>query len=528
MLTNINFGDLANGMRNIFKLRNFLFFLALLAGVITYNILIDYYNPAGNLISQIWPNKRVYKLYSGEKGGFYAVIGKSMEQGSANRGDFSIVNKETKGGIQNFYKATSYSRSIALVPEFILQTHAPMGDYLNKVSPLYEERLHVIYNYHRFRRQFPDSSPPRLSISLREQTVKYLNGTKVNASSVGSGTNLLSRIILNELEYHNSQLRIESVTQMAIDDAYLALKRNSIEIMFLLAGAPLNSVEELLATDSFRLMDIDPAFIAIINQKYNLKLTYSNFNGKYESQGERSAVNAMGSYAYLTASKDVPKFVLKEVMVLLEENKGEIMRKLEISDPDKFQLREFDFLQNYHDSNEGHTREFWKNLVVFVLSVSTSTLFLLWLFIWIASNVKMTRYFRKGTKIYLESVPKHSSRQLIRNDDSNVDVLLIPDQRGLAVGLVEGLNKYYQMKEDLVGDYESGGITETHYRSILRVTNASIEEVQGMLFRRIYRLHDVGKQVPLELIKKYYTVGYIRKDRFDQLLIRYGKGREKE
>ncbi len=500
-----NLNEFFLGLPAFMKARNILLLLAVIAAIILYNVVINFYSPANNLISKLFPDHINYTFFSGSPKGFYIVVGESLVEESKKNNDFVLSNEPSNGGVENFSRVISHANSFALVPEYLLQEKDRMSEYINAVSPLYIERLHVLYNTE----MIPGE---HLLTGYLPGSTKALFKKGVSIGPVGSGTNVLTSMIINELRQNDTSWTFNTFDE-STEEAFASLKDKKTGIMFTVAGAPIPEVTELLQDSTFAIMPIDPSFILQLNKSYNHNFRITNFNTKYNDTQIHKATT-IGSYAYLVSSKDVPGHVIAKVLQMLEQAKPRIKEKLDLKADEEAQLEEFNFWKNYTMVQEHEEVAFAKDLILFLITTVTSTIFFMWLFIWIVSNLKMARYFRRGTQLYAGFVPKHSNTEMVANENSDIDIALVDDQKGLVRKLIHALNGYYMMKEAIVKDYETGGITESHFRGLISSTDGTVEELQGMLARRIFWLIHNSNAMELEIIRKYYVVGFIKRERF--------------
>ncbi len=112
-------------------------------------------------------------------------------------------------------------------------TIGPLQDQIVYIARLFNEEMHVIV---------------RAESGIN--SIKDLNGKKVNFSDIGSGTQLSTRDIFARLGIKATEVN------MGQADAFEALKKGEIAATVLIAGKPTGSTSKLRAADGFRILPV--------------------------------------------------------------------------------------------------------------------------------------------------------------------------------------------------------------------------------------------------------------------------------
>ena len=131
------------------RARTVLVVLAVFFGAGIYSYVVDIYDPNKNLLGQIWRGIRQqrYTFYSGASGGFYIAIGEALEENTRADASIAVVNEESSGGLANATSVMTMPNSFGLVQEDTLPKEDFIRDHIRYVTPLYLERLHIIYDH---------------------------------------------------------------------------------------------------------------------------------------------------------------------------------------------------------------------------------------------------------------------------------------------------------------------------------------------------------------------------------------------
>ena len=198
-------------------------------------------------------------------------------------------------------------------------------DHIRYVTPLYLERLHIIYDHGAYTKVYQkmfgsssDISPPSLgtSASVHKAVKTFFQQSKVSTGPVGSASRIFASYLRDVCEI--GPFRDEGLHFAEALDS-LMHEDDGIDIVFSMAGAPLVRVRGALQTreedggKDLRLMSIESALVPELNGRYGVKLRGSTFKDKYDGYDNTSTI---GSYAFLVTSKDVPNLAVMELLSL--------------------------------------------------------------------------------------------------------------------------------------------------------------------------------------------------------------------
>ena len=154
--------------------------------------------------------------------------------------------------------------------------------------------------------------------------------------------------------------------------------------------------------------------------------------------------------------------------------------------------------------------ELFRNLLIFFVSVSVSASVILMFLSWVLSGFKNVAYFRNLTRIYTEYLPENT------NLDEGSGPIPIPviyySQTGIISRLVVGLKELLVLSARVRQDYNTGGMTMTHYGQ-LQVGIVNLKNTfQKNLAQRFNEYLSNSEELDLSSLRHYYTAGYLRSD----------------
>jgi TRAP-type uncharacterized transport system substrate-binding protein len=207
----------------------------------------------------------------------------ALKTGKDSGSNMNISNKTSLGAIENSRKVMTTLNSFGLVQEGTLRENSFMREHLNYVTPLYMERMHIIYDHKEFERksiEFKKVSGeteeipeiPTLSTKSAPYTDHFFMTSKINKGPVGSGTQVFASYLLDHAGY--GRMDDQSLT---FSQGLTRLKgekteeNKKVDIIFFIGGAPIDEITQVL-DERFRLMSIDSAMVPTMNKHFDLKL----------------------------------------------------------------------------------------------------------------------------------------------------------------------------------------------------------------------------------------------------------------
>lgn len=520
MKPDISLAGFINSLSTILKLRNIILILGILSSLIIYYLVADYYTPFKNVL-KYWNAKHDdYTFFAGSEGGFYHEIGTELKKLNNTENDFETNNirinvaEPTSGGLDNAVKVLSGKKSFGLIQESTLSLNDELREKINYVSPLYMERLHIICkkNWLEKRKVSGDLG----KISMKNDDLKRLfNNSKISIGEVGSGTRVVGSYLLKILDASPDE--IYSYGQK---EGLNALKKDSINVFMAIVGAPLSQYVDLLQEDSeYCLIGISPTLIVEINNRFSTNYRVSDFKSKYPPYQN---INTIGSYSYLISSKDVDERINIEMLRRIAQIAKPIKANLELDSWKhlKFQLDEIDFHSGVDSRETDIKMEMYKSLGLFVISILISSFFAVWILIWIFSSIKLAKYFRHITRVYKNFYPPTVE---IDKDESSVFLGQLPEHGSNQINeLIVGIDHLRKLKTEVREDYETGGISEGHFRNLLVSTQQALEEFRSALTRAI--TNDVKQNnknssyLSEKTISNFFSSSFLDKDQYQMLL----------
>ena len=300
----------------------------------------------------------------------------------------------------------------------------------------------------------------------------------------------------------------------------LMYDKDGIDIVFSIAGAPLASVREALQFQEkdLKLISIESALVHELNEKYGVKLRGSTFKDKYDDHDNTSTI---GSYAFLVTSKDVPNLAVMELLRVLDNSTEEMKRDLAVGTD--FQLEEFPFYETFRQQNQNFLMELMRNLLIFIVSISITTAGALVFLSRVLSEMKNVGHFRKLTKIYTDHLPENTN--LDEGTGAFPKPVIYDNQTGIISKLVIGLKELLVLSSRVRQDYDTGGMTMTHYE-YLQTSIANLKEMfQRNLAQRLNEFLS-SNRISLDDLRHYYTAGYLRIEDLRELEARHTEAQE--
>ncbi len=508
------------------KTRSIILFLALLVSTMGYVYVVDFIDPNKNFLDQMSRSifQKSYLFYSGPEGGIYIRIGQLLEQKTRQRLGVSFTNKITSGAFENATSVASRAGSCGLVQEDTLRKNDSFAESLNYVTPLYLERMHILYR-NRGKKNLDEG---KAIISNNQDIIDFFNDATINTGHHRSGTRVFAGYLLSFLEEVEAKRAGATSDQgFSIDSrsegfksALAELERDGeegVEIIFNIVGAPLPSVVEILKRKKdIKLMGIDPIALQSINNKFGLNLRSMTFEGVYE---KGAGIPTIGSYAYLVCSRDVPDAVILKLLRILDNHKNEVTER---KNDGTYLLDEYEFLPAFEKKYKSYALDFMRNLFLFAVSVVVSSASAMVFLAWAISAYRQTQYFRSITDVYSKDLPENA--QLDDKDPPFPKPIINSYQTEIVSNLVRGMSKLIVITQDLRQDYKKGRLAINHYDHLIGNVYEVREIFQINLYRRINEILELqltnGDEnvVSTELLRHYFTAGYLKSVHYESLV----------
>ena len=312
--------------------------LVLLPAIAVYFAVVQKFEVFRNALDIVdWWSKPV-TLFSGTDKGVYGKIGAVISEESKDCFGASyprwvpfwdpciadeIENEPTAGAVDNVVRVIANQRALGLSNEIALAQNDVLQSHITNVSPLYMERLHVLYNPSKLRPS--GDTDQRLVLSkANKELVNLLRKATIVTEPVGSGAHVLANLIARELGLPQSVVR---PTQASENPLLSVTDPNNASALYLtLVGAPEPDIAKTLSCGCLELMSVDPALTLAIAKNYDMPVRQSNLNNKYLGTDDVliDGVSTIGNYAFLIASKDLTRGETLTFLRFLHDNKAEL------------------------------------------------------------------------------------------------------------------------------------------------------------------------------------------------------------
>lgn len=473
-------------------------------------------------------------------------------------------NRQTAGGYDNAINVLVTPKSFGLVQEETLGYNDPMREKLKYIAPLYMERMHILYNT----KNSDATTPIRISSVLREPSKEFFAEARISTGPVGSSGRIMASYILShinqQLKSQNTKLEINAETySYTTKEGLQKLIDGEIDIVFSMAGAPLGGVSKVLEEHKhIKLMSIEPSAVSDINQFHKVNFRATDFKNKYfDIDGDSIKASTLGAYAYLIASPDIKNSEALTMLNAIKNSRDNIKANIEFDlhrekcesginqiYPQQakelcektFQLNEFSAIDSFENENENSLTDI---ITAFIPPIS-SIIILLPLFFstftWWSSLRKQSNYMHEINTVIANanSTPPQDTDNdhSIQEPDSN-NTNGIPQQNpnnsqeqvlaratrnhpapnSTHKHIVKVLKSIDEMSITISKDFQTGGMTETHY-NFLNNQLLYIKDNWGQgLFICLKLKHST--QLSQEILDEYVSLGYLNYRQYQKLLI---------
>ncbi len=550
---------IAGSKKGRMKWYSFIFFFLI------YHLLINYIDPSLNIVQNFFEifSKPEYVFYTGVPTGTYHEIGSEI---SAEKKQLNIELKKTDGGYENAMKVSAGGKVFGIVQEDALVKDDPLRANLNYITPLFVEKLHILFN----KKQFENNSILEFS-NPKELTSPFLltklskPTTNIFIGPIGSGTRILSTYVLSMLnkQVNENNLSCQYKTHNDNPDsvyAKLARDQSLVDIFFFVGGTPIHKIDSLLETGNFGLISVSPSFIAELNIKYNVNLRNSDFKGKYSSYSESDQINTIGTLAYLITPRETKQEDIDKILSLLvnygEKHKG----RLEFDIENRIVLKQ--------GWNANFMWMFFRHILIFLMSYF-GFLYTIWnISIWFWSSKREVKYIKEinelskripDNTIPLSDIDKEELLQKVKGypiDERNrlADAIakgmtdrirnnidpdyyklpyMIPTESIVINNIILSISDLTKLRRKLFDELENGDLVESHYTFLNEKINTIVDKLRKSLGTRLYQLvssekeietaeqGDNGESIKTKESLSLYLVGeYIDKDWFELIMLK--------
>lgn len=204
-------------------------------------------------------NQNTVTIITGNPNGTYFAFGYDMTAVLDAGDDMRVLAVIGKGGAQNV-KDALFLRGVdmGITQSAVMSLYKKSGelgpgieDRLVYIAKLYNEEMHLLVN-------------------TNVTDIKQLNGTTVNFSDAGSGTQLMTRAVFEALGIKVKEINIGQA------DAMLKLKSGEISATSLVAGKPSGAHQKMAPDSGFKFLPI-PYVQGLEADYYPAKLTHEDY-----------------------------------------------------------------------------------------------------------------------------------------------------------------------------------------------------------------------------------------------------------
>ena len=504
-----------NAFQQLLGSRKIILLIAIVLSVGLYTYVIDNFDPEGNILRLLTRTQPEYTFFSGQPNGLYHDIGSQLAANSADIG-ILLKNEETMGGFENAINVLNREKAFGLVQESVLPVISA-GDILSKhiqvVTPLYTERLHIVYRDAR-------SGEPLTLRSEADEACKFIETNRFHTGSVGSGTRILSDYLLGSLS-----LKTQPQSNSK-ESPFEMFERGELDGFFFIAGAQLPEIAKLLAKPDVKLMGVSPLIVQKLRESFKLNYRLIDLQGKYKDKGN---VMTIGTLCYLVCSSDVPKSTQREVIKALDSIKENVPSRSEYIENGELgesqrPLKELKFYAPIQSERRAWFMSLARRLLLFFGSVVVTTFVASEGILRLFSSIKQRHYNSESTRLYSENHISVHWTFAGDEEGGSFGRIRLPGYEEAVVGIKKCshcLFRLRSLREELRVDYESGGITASHYHELDANIRAFAESVMNDVLRlgKLVKRHLEGKKDIDEISKleqaleDYQTAGIIGLER---------------
>ena len=282
---------------------------------------------------------------------------------------------------------------------------------------------------------------------------------------------------------------------------------------------------------------MDPSFVSVLNSKNNLNLRLTDF--KYSENGVSKGiynnsenVSALGSYAWLIASKDIPNNDILEVLRLMKDNANTIAENLGVETPtiQHSPLKEMNFYDLYKIRYDRENISMWKSILIFLSSLIVSVVFVFSFLQYILSFRIQSSYFHKIVSIINTSFPVNTKLYdtdfAVGQVPEDVDLpfkrpVVLEKQEEIVDRIVIGIQRILILTNEINDDFQKGTLTNNSFTFLMTKIEDTRLKLQKHLARRLNEIIERGSRYKndriLDDLRIYFTAGYLLDEDYSRL-----------
>lgn len=504
--------------------------VAILLSVATYRYFVDYFSQESDfiaLVAEFLPfGEKEYSFFShnasedGASVSVYAQLANAVEQKGT-----SVMKVEPKGekgsALENAYGVLNKPKSFGIVQSdtYLSADFLKDENRINEISKLYMERLHILYVWD------PNAEPLDIEVisSTNAESVNLVENALDTRSlfpgKVSSSSRLLLPHLMDVWDVKNAHL-ISQAENFDMDQAIDSAIENNSEISyprlaFFMIGSNKDVYDKVKAAKNARFLGLSPSDIHCMNRHDDIDLALTHYGGIY---GEYSAKPTAGAFATLIGSNDLNANEIFHFLTILEEVTHTGALEEVFGDPP---ISIADIRDSYKNDT---SKVFWlfvRSLIVFIITVVSTSYILSNLFLRVISTFKHNAYYRGMMEIY---------RVLTQIDDSQLrapSLSEFEDQYRRAVQIKNGMRRLEKKGREMREDYNTGGITMAHHQYLLTNMNHVFDWFENKLTNRLSYVIEKAPKSFIEVknipstILSWHSDGLLSADSYSFLLGRF-------
>ncbi len=506
----------------------------IIAGFV-YFACVEHIDPSRNILSTAYRSVipgQTYEFRGGSATGFYYQVGQALADKSKDTSTPFTLEKTDGGSRAILGKVSSNSGpTFGLAQDDYVAEFNQQSVQVKEICPLYEEKLHIVYDLAKWKERSDENDdprpklsspldeegdqPPTLSLSPDERTRAFFKGARIRFKSDAPG---VGRLNAGELLVGLAGLTHEKTVACSVGEVIATLEgcpgKCEFDVAFVTLGAPHTKMKEILENDHgrFGLMSVEPELAQSLVRVARKPYSFTNFEGVYDGYGN---VWTVGIDAILIASRDVGQSAIAHVLLLLKD----------IGDKETEETTGVSALLSKSDDFESRAAQFQVGVFQKIKAWTFSSLGLLVLIIastgivtWIVSTGKETLYVQKITKIYREGLPKTGE---LDGTERPIPLPLIEGEPTWCVRcvrkIISGLAKLIDLTMEIRDDYDSGGIVIWHQRYLLETIHGIRAVFRRHLAARLRQAIESGVDVNVRSLHRLRVANYLDADSFREL-----------
>ena len=385
-----------------------------------------------------------------------------------------------------------------------------------------------------------------LSSNTDKAVLELFANSKISTGPVGSGSIVIASYILSEL---NQQIKDKGINEkqkiynLSMKDGLNNIRNeykgeDKIDVFFSIAGSPIKDLKSLLEDENFMLISVDPSFVSELNKKNGLNLRLTDFKsrqGKGSGKGiynNSSNVSALGSYAWLISSKDIPNKDILDVLKLMKDHSDLIANNLGVENISiqHSPLKEMNFYDLYKTKYDRGSISEWKTILIFLSTFFVSFVSVFSFLLYVLSFRKQSKYFHRIVDVINASFPANteldSNEYIVGNVPVDIDLpfqrpRVLDKQTKIIDQVIIGIQQILILTKSINDDFQSGSLTNNNYTFLMNKIEYTRNKLQRHLGRRLNEIIErdmTFKNVNiLDDLRIYYTAGYLLHEDYKDL-----------